>query len=106
MRALATTELLLPVVALGEYLEGFEDPEDESARTLIAPLDVLEVTADVAAAYARIVCELRRAGRLIGTNDLWIACTAKVANVPLLTRKVADFRRVPRLDVIGYGSER
>jgi tRNA(fMet)-specific endonuclease VapC len=103
LRAHATSELLLPVVALAQYLEGFEDPGGQDARSLIASLDVLDVTAQVAALYAATVRELRKAGRLIGTNDLWIACTAKVASLPLLTRNVADFRRVPGLQVIGYG---
>jgi predicted nucleic acid-binding protein len=45
---------------------------------------------------------LRDAGRLIGTNDLWIACTAKAAEVPIVTRNVEHFRRVPDLEVIDY----
>jgi predicted nucleic acid-binding protein len=102
LRAHASTELLLPSVALGEYLEGFQDPTSAAARGLVAPLRVLEVTADVAHVYASVARLLRVAGRLIGANDLWIACTAKASAVAVVTRNVEHFRRVPGLDVIDY----
>ena len=104
LKAHQSTRLLLPSVAMGEYLEGFDDPASETALALVRHLDVLPVTADVAQLYARIVRALRAAGRLIGTNDLWIACTAKAAEVPIVTRNVAHFRRVPQLDVLSYSS--
>lgn len=103
LRSVLNSELLLPAVALAEYLEGFEDPESPEARALVAPLEVLEVTAAVAVSYARTAQGLRQSGQLIGTNDLWIACTALCARVPLVTRNVGEFRRVADLEVIGYG---
>jgi len=99
-----SVELLLPAVALGEYLEGFADSNAEAAQALIAPLRVLPVTAETALVYATVVRSLRTKGQLIGTNDLWIACTAKAANLPLLTRNVSEFKRVPGLIVIGYAA--
>lgn len=95
-------ELLLPSVALGEYLEGFDDPQSDVAQALVAPLRVLEISAEVARVYAGVARSLRSAGRLIGTNDLWIACTAKAASVPVVTRNVEHFERVPDLKVLGY----
>ncbi len=102
LRAHATTELLLPAVALGEYLEGFSDPNGEAAQALIAPLRVLEVTHEVARLYASVTRALRETGWLIGTNDLWIGCSARAAGVPIVTRNVEHFRRVPELVVVDY----
>jgi len=102
LRAHASTELLLPAVALGEYLEGFDDPTGHAAQALVSPLRVLDLTADVARVYASVARELREVGRLIGTNDLWIACTARAAGVPIVTRNVEHFERVPGLEVVGY----
>ena len=96
------TELLLPVVALGEYLEGFEDPTSVEARALVAPLRLLNVTTEVARLYATTARALRTAGRLIGSNDLWIGCTARASSLPIITRNVDEFRRVPGLDVVSY----
>jgi tRNA(fMet)-specific endonuclease VapC len=96
------TELLLPVVALGEYLEGFDDPTSAQAQALVAPLRLLSITAEVARLYATTARALRKARRLIGSNDLWIACTARAADLPIVTRNVVEFRRVPGLEVTEY----
>ena len=96
------TELLLPSAALGEYLEGFADPSSAAARARTAPRRVLAVTAEVARHYAAVASALRDSGQLIGTNDLWIACAARVAGIPVVTRNVAHFRRVPGLTVVAY----
>jgi predicted nucleic acid-binding protein len=63
------TIFFLPVVALGEYLEGFSDLACPEAWALVDPLNLLEVTEDVARIYAATVRHLRAAGLLIGTND-------------------------------------
>lgn len=97
-----STELLLPSVARGEYLEGFDDPDGDEAQALVSVLRPLDVTAKVARVYAEVARSLRAAGRLIGTNDLWIACTARAAGVPIVTRNADHFGRVPDLDVIDY----
>jgi predicted nucleic acid-binding protein len=104
LEAHAETELVLPAVALGEYLEGFADPRGDAAQALVGGLRVLDVTPEVARTYAEVTRALRDAGTLIGTNDLWIACTAKAAALPIVTRNVAHFARVPGLVVIGYGA--
>jgi predicted nucleic acid-binding protein len=102
LRAHPTTELMLPSIALGEYLEGFDDPGGAEALALVSTLRILPVTDDVVRAYAAVARSLRAAGRLIGTNDLWIACTAKAAALPIVTRDTAHFQRVPGLEVVGY----
>jgi predicted nucleic acid-binding protein len=102
LQAHGDTELVLPSVALGEYLEGFSDPDSAVAQALVVPLRILDVTTDVARRYAAVARSLRADGLLIGTNDLWIACTALSAGVPILTRNVDRFRRVPRLTVVSY----
>ena len=103
LRKNQSAELFLPSVALGEYLEGFEDPDGDDARALIAPLVILEVTETAARHYATATRILRARGRLIGTNDLWIGCTARAAALPVVTRNSDEFRRIPELEVIAYG---
>jgi predicted nucleic acid-binding protein len=98
------TELCIPAVAVGEYLEGFAKPTSRVARAILDPLVVLPVTDEVALAYARQARRLRRAGRLIGANDLWIACTALVADLPIATRNVEHFERVRGLRAVNYAT--
>lgn len=94
----------LPVIARGEYLEGFDEPDSPEAREWIDGISPLEATVDVASTYAKMTRELRAKGLLIGTNDLWIGCTALRAGLPLATRNVSDFRRIPGLTVLDYGA--
>lgn len=104
LRAHQSAQLLLPSVALGEYLEGFSDPYGDEARALVDQLDVIDVTGEVASLYASVTRSLRNAGRLIGSNDLWIACTARAAAVPIATSTAEHFERVPGLDVVRYAT--
>lgn len=94
--------LFLPATARGEYLEGFDDPESPEARLLIDGLTPLNVTAQVATLYARAVRKLRREGKLIGTNDLWIGCTALASGLPIATRNTDHFSRIPGLTTVAY----
>jgi predicted nucleic acid-binding protein len=52
--------------------------------------------------YGEIYRELRGRGDLIGSHDLWIAATAIVHGLPLVTGNLDEFRRVPNLEVISF----
>lgn len=54
------------------------------------------------ALYAQLYASLRRMGAAIGPHDLWIAAAAQQYQLPVLTRNVAEFQRVPGLEVVGY----
>jgi predicted nucleic acid-binding protein len=41
-------------------------------------------------------------GLILGTNDLWIAASALVHGMPVVTENRNEFRRVPGLEVIEY----
>jgi predicted nucleic acid-binding protein len=102
LRAHLDTQLLLPSVALGEYLEGFEDPASPAAQALVSPLRILPIGAAEAELYAQVTRSLRARRSLIGANDLWIGCAALAAGVPIVTRNVEHFGRIPGLHVIDY----
>jgi len=70
-------------VILGELLGGFAhgareaDNRRELSEFLASPrVSLLPVTEDTAGFYARVYQGLRRKGKPIPTNDLWIAATA------------------------------
>ena len=64
---------------------------------------MLPLTDDVAWHYGQTYRYLRVNGSLIGANDLWIAATGIAYGMPVVTRNVSHFRRVPGLDVLSYG---
>ncbi|HEX3246223.1 MAG TPA: type II toxin-antitoxin system VapC family toxin [Chloroflexota bacterium] len=53
---------------------------------------------------AEIRCQLARAGQIIGSYDVLIAAHARSLSVPLVTRNIREFGRVPRLLVEDWES--
>ena len=92
----------ISAVAWGEFLEGLRDRSHPVVGELAARFPVWPVGEEVAEIYGKVVRGLRQQGRLIGSNDLWIACTALNQGVPLLTRNAEEMARVPGLRVMGY----
>ena len=100
--ALQTAEVLaVPVVVLGEYRYGVAHStrrgEYEAWLDRYLPtFRVLEITAETALEYAAIRSELRRLGKPIPSNDVWIAALCREHSLPLLSRD-AHFDRVKGL---------
>lgn len=92
----------LPVTAYGEFAEGFESLEDPNFLHVVDSFEILPVTEPVARRYSRLTRKLRKHGGLIGSNDLWIAAAAMDKRLPLVTRNLEHFARIPGLEVRGY----
>lgn len=81
----------IPVIVLGEFRYGiaqsrhrasYEAWLDEHLRNF----EILEVTAEIATAYATLRLALKRAERPIPANDAWIAAIALHHRLPVLSR--------------------
>jgi tRNA(fMet)-specific endonuclease VapC len=92
----------LPVTAYGEFAEGFPDRTNAAFLSVVESFELLPVTRAVADTYADVARVLRTKGKLIGSNDLWIAATALERELALVTRNTAEFSRVPGLKIKGY----
>jgi tRNA(fMet)-specific endonuclease VapC len=66
---------------------------------LIALIPVLALDHSVSEQYGSIRQTLQASGKLIGNNDLWIASHARASKLILVTNNVAEFERVPGLQV-------
>ncbi len=93
---------ITPTIA-GELAAGSSIQDRERWAAFISPFIVLPLTDDVAWHYGQTYRYLRVNGLLIGANDLWIAATGIAYGMPVVTRNVSHFRRVPGLDVLSYG---
>ena len=100
-RALDTTQLpaeaAISVVTLAELHVGVLAAPDTATRSrrlatldATADIEVLPVDDAVAVAWAGLRVQLAEAGRKINVNDLWIAATAMVKGIPVVTRD-ADY---------------
>ena len=97
----------MSVVSQAELLGGVQLVKSERRRmelatlyrqTLATATDILPITSEVAEEFARIFAELRRKGRPIETNDIWIAATARAHDLILATSD-PDFQHVDGLQV-------
>jgi tRNA(fMet)-specific endonuclease VapC len=71
-------------------------------ETFLRPFRFLGYSADVGWAFGTCYRDLQSSGKLIGANDLWIAATALVHQLPVVTRNAEDFQRVRMLEVLPY----
>jgi predicted nucleic acid-binding protein len=94
--------LHLTFTVIGELACGASLADRLQWEAFIEPFNVIGFTPDVGWRYGEAYRHLERNGLLIGTNDLWIAATAISRNLPLVTRNVADFQRVPHLRLLPY----
>ena len=92
----------ISAVAWGEFLEGLRDRSHPIVQELTGRYSVWPLEEEAAEVYGRVVRGLRPQSRLVGSNDLWIACTALQRGAALLTRNVEEMARVPGLRVMGY----
>jgi tRNA(fMet)-specific endonuclease VapC len=93
----------VPAVVLGELYSGFRagnrwaENTAQLAQFLSKPsVRILNVTEDTALRYAEVDVYLRKKGRPIPRNDVWIAAVALEHGLQLLTLDV-HFREIPLL---------
>ena len=94
--------LYLPFAVAGELAAGISLSKRDRWESFLAPFYVLPSTPDVSWEYGRTYRYLKDNGRLIGSNDLWIAATGLAYKMPVVTRNAEHFRRVPGLEVETY----
>jgi tRNA(fMet)-specific endonuclease VapC len=91
-RVRSSEEVLLSTVVVGELLFGFRNGSryEENAQALKSFVEdpnvrLLPVTWDTADLFGRLSAALRKKGRPIPTNDIWIAAQAMEASADLLS---------------------
>ncbi len=102
LRAVPVTDVCISVITKSELLYGVEvSPrrvQDATALQAFLPhVEVLEFPDAAATHYAQIRADLKKRGRMIGANDLFIAAHARSLGLRLVTNNTAEFRRVKGL---------
>lgn len=91
--------LEVSIVSWGELAAGFDSVGE--LDHLLRRVRILNLHMQVAWEAGRIERELAGRGQRLGENDNWIAATARVWGLRLVSRDDA-FGRVPRLSVLRY----
>jgi len=101
-------EHAVSVVTASELLHGVHRAVDGARRTqrrafvehILAELEMLPVTVEVARIHADLWAQLEVSGESIGAHDLWIAATALAYGMRIATANARELARVPGLDVL------
>ena len=101
----AARRIFIPVIVLGELLAGAlrggqVQRERERIAALLASGRVLDCDSATAEHYAQVKDQLRRRGRPIPENDVWIAALARQHGLTLASRdrhfdQIEGLRREP-----------
>jgi tRNA(fMet)-specific endonuclease VapC len=84
-------QVAIPVIVLGEYRHGIAQSRNRTSYDnwltgLLHDCIVLDIIEPTTHYYAEITLELKRKGKPIPTNDLWIAALCRQHALPLLSR--------------------
>jgi tRNA(fMet)-specific endonuclease VapC len=96
----------LPVIVLGEYRFGMAHSRrrteyEKWLKELIVATRVLPVDDETSSHYAQVRAELKKAGKPIPSNDLWIAALCRQHRLPLMSQD-RHFDSVQNLKRIGW----
>ncbi len=98
--------VVLPVIALGEYRYGIRQSRNRIKYErwldeLVLSCRVLDIDEGTTLQYALLREKLKRAGRPIPANDVWIAALAIQHEFPILSRD-GHFDSVSQIQRIGW----
>jgi tRNA(fMet)-specific endonuclease VapC len=96
----------ISVVTVSELLHGVHRASVELrarrrsiVERMLGIFQPLPIDTDVARVHSEIWAQLDASGRPINSHDMWIAATALVHDLTVLTLDTRDFARVPGLQV-------
>jgi tRNA(fMet)-specific endonuclease VapC len=102
LAARAEETFVITFTVAGELACGRSASALRDWQRLCRPFRVVPWTMDVAWQYGKIYRQLQSTGTLIGANDMWIAATALVHGMGVVTRNVNKFQRVAGLTVVSF----
>ena len=104
LQKVPVSDVCVSVVTKSELLYGVEvsprRQQDEAAlNAFLNYVEVLDFPDNASSHYAQIRAQLKKSGKMIGANHLFIAAHARSLGLTLVTHNTQEFRRVNRLAI-------
>jgi len=95
-------EVCISVITKSELFYGVEvsprrEQDEAAVNAFLNYVEVLDFSDPAATHYAEIRADLKKRGRMIGANDLFIAAHARSNALTLITNNTKEFGRVRNL---------
>ncbi len=88
----------------GAYTKGYNESSRSDLEAQIGATVVVNPTSALTHQWARLVREMRSVGHPLGqsaqAHDAWVAATARLFHLPLLTENRRDLAGVPGVELI------
>jgi len=102
LTAVPVGDVCISAVTKAELMYGLQlsphvDQDRARLEVFLRHMVVLDFIEDAAADYGEIRAWLKKQGRMIGANDLFIAAHARCLGLVLITNNMREFKRVPGL---------
>lgn len=102
-QTLEAGDVALSIISYGELIFGAIKSGDPRAlldlERMITVAPVVQLPDDAPKIYGEVRAALEKQGKLIGSNDLWIAAHALASKLTVVTNNEREFRRVHGLAV-------
>lgn len=85
---------------LGTFLAPKPEEFFKETEEFLSQLKILNFDYEASVEASRTMGTLRKQGQTIEIRDLFVGSTSKVSGMPLITRNVKHYRRIPRLMVL------
>ena len=104
LQKVPVSEVCISVITESELLFGVEvsprrEHDEAALDAFLRYMEVLDFREEACSHYAKIRADLHRAGKMIGSNDLFIAAHARSLGLVLVTNNTGEFKRVRNLAV-------
>lgn len=92
----------MTIAELDQWVDVHRWSEHKRAEleAFLRPYTVIESDRELCRQWATIRTQVRRSSYQIETADAWVAATAMLYNIPLVSHNRAHFSRVPSLQLI------
>lgn len=94
---IAVSTIVLAEMQYGVSNSQRKEQNQSDLNILLSKLEILPYSSDCAYFYGKIRASLKKAGCVIGGNDLLIASHAIAENATLITNNLGEFQRVEGL---------
>jgi len=98
--SVCTTSVNTFEIWLGAHLAPKQKELIEETQDFLDQLEIINFDCETSVEAGQIMANLRKSGQLIEIRDLFVGCTCKLNDLPLITRNLKHYKRIHGLEIM------